>query len=88
MSGSHPGLLQLIREKFRGGPVGLSTLAAALGEEKDTIEDILEPYLIRLGLLERTPRGRCLTPAGLERAAAGDPHEEAPPSDEGQRRLF
>jgi len=61
-------LLTVVLEKFRGGPVGLSTLAAAVGEEKDTIEDIHEPYLIRLGLLERTPRGRCLTPAGREHA--------------------
>ncbi len=84
-------LLQTILEKFRGGPVGLSTIAAALGEEKDTIEDIQEPYLIRLGLLERTPRGRCLTPAGVERARAGGlPHPGAPMAEPppGQKRLF
>jgi Holliday junction DNA helicase RuvB len=63
-------LLRVVLSKFRGGPVGLSTLAAALGEERDTIEDIQEPYLIRLGLLERTPRGRCLTPAGRDHARA------------------
>ena len=50
--------------------MGLSTLAAALGEEKDTVESIQEPYLIRLGLLERTPRGRCLTTGGREYAKA------------------
>jgi Holliday junction DNA helicase RuvB len=84
-------LLETILLKFRGGPVGLSTIAASLGEEKDTIEDIQEPYLLRLGLIERTPRGRCLTPLGVERArAAGGPHEETPPTGEkpGQRRLF
>ncbi len=54
-------LLRAIVEKFRGGPVGLNTLAAATGEEMATIEDVLEPYLIRQGLIERTPRGRIAT---------------------------
>lgn len=60
----HRLLLRVIGEKFSGGPVGLSTLSAALGEEKDSIEDVLEPFLIQNGLLERTPRGRKITPAG------------------------
>jgi Holliday junction DNA helicase RuvB len=47
---------------FAGGPVGLSTLAAAVGEEQDTIEDVYEPYLLQRGFLQRTPRGRCATP--------------------------
>lgn len=51
-------ILESIIEKFKGGPVGLNTIAAATGEEQSTIEDVIEPYLIRLGLLERTPRGR------------------------------
>jgi Holliday junction DNA helicase RuvB len=51
-------LLRTIIEKFGGGPVGLSSLAAAIGEEKDAIEDIYEPYLIQIGFLDRTPRGR------------------------------
>lgn len=51
-------VLQVIIEKFNGGPVGLNTIAAATGEEQSTIEDVIEPYLIRQGLLERTPRGR------------------------------
>ena len=54
-------LLLTIMEKFEGGPVGLDTLAAAISEEKDTIEDVYEPYLIQCGLLERTPRGRRAT---------------------------
>lgn len=54
-------LLSAIVEKFGGGPVGLNTLAAATGEEMATIEDVLEPYLIRQGLIERTPRGRIAT---------------------------
>jgi Holliday junction DNA helicase RuvB len=54
-------LLKTIIDNFKGGPVGLSTLAAATSEEIDTIEDVYEPYLIRIGLLERTPRGRKVT---------------------------
>lgn len=54
-------LLQAVLEKFAGGPVGLDNLAAAIGEERDTIEDVLEPYLIQQGYLMRTPRGRVAT---------------------------
>lgn len=54
-------LLNVIIRKFRGGPVGLNTLAAAMSEEQSTIEDVLEPYLIREGMIERTPRGRVAT---------------------------
>ncbi len=55
-------LLLTIIEKFGGGPVGLDTLAAAIGEEKDTIEDVIEPFLLQGGFLHRTPRGRVATP--------------------------
>jgi Holliday junction DNA helicase RuvB len=61
-------LLAAIAHKFGGGPVGLSTLAVTLGEEPDTIEDVYEPYLLQLGLIQRTPRGRILTELGRERA--------------------
>jgi Holliday junction DNA helicase RuvB len=54
--------LKAIIEKFSGGPVGLDNLAAAIGEEKETIEDVIEPYLIQQGFLMRTPRGRVATP--------------------------
>jgi Holliday junction DNA helicase RuvB len=57
-------ILLAIAERFGGGPVGLSTLAVAIGEETDTLEDVYEPYLLQLGLLQRTPRGRVVTPAG------------------------
>jgi holliday junction DNA helicase RuvB len=57
-------LLAAIAERFGGGPVGLSTLAVALGEEPDTIEDVYEPYLLQLGYLQRTPRGRIITELG------------------------
>ena len=59
-------LLRTIIEKFGGGPVGLNSLAAAIGEEKDAIEDIYEPYLIQIGFLDRTPRGRVATARAYE----------------------
>src|SRR5690242_11660240 len=59
-------LLSAVLRKFDGGPVGLSTLAVALGEEPDTIEDVYEPYLLQLGFLQRTPRGRVITSLGRE----------------------
>jgi Holliday junction DNA helicase RuvB len=64
-------LLRAIAFKFDGGPVGLSTLAVTLGEETDTIEDVYEPYLLQLGFLQRTPRGRVITKLG--RAHIGAP---------------
>ncbi|MGZ4354196.1 MAG: Holliday junction branch migration DNA helicase RuvB [Gaiellaceae bacterium] len=57
-------LLHAITGKFGGGPVGLSTLAVALGEEPETIEDVYEPYLLQLGFIQRTPRGRIVTALG------------------------
>ena len=54
-------LLRTIIEKFNGGPVGISSLAAAISEERDAIEDIYEPFLIQIGFLDRTPRGRVAT---------------------------
>ncbi|MFZ9480261.1 MAG: Holliday junction DNA helicase RuvB C-terminal domain-containing protein, partial [Burkholderiaceae bacterium] len=59
-------LLESIIDKFEGGPVGLDNLAAAIGEAKDTIEDVLEPYLIQQGFLQRTPRGRIATAAAYQ----------------------
>jgi Holliday junction DNA helicase RuvB len=63
-------LLRTIVEKFDGGPVGLSTLAVSLGEEPDTIEDVYEPFLLQLGLIQRTPRGRVITKLGLAHVGA------------------
>jgi len=63
-------LLSAILHKFGGGPVGLSTLAVSLGEESDTIEDVYEPYLLQLGFLQRTPRGRVITALGREHLGA------------------
>jgi len=59
-------ILRTIIEKFEGGPVGLSTLAIAVGEERDTIEDVYEPYLLQQGLIKRTPRGRVAMPRAYE----------------------
>jgi Holliday junction DNA helicase RuvB len=63
-------LLRAIVDKFDGGPVGLSTLAVSLGEEPDTVEDVYEPYLLQLGLIQRTQRGRIATAAGRLRVGA------------------
>ena len=68
-------LLRCVVEKFGGGPVGLSTLAVALGEEPETIEDVYEPFLLQLGFLQRTPRGRIVTDLG--RAHLGAPADSA-----------
>ena len=57
-------LLTLMLEGYGGGPVGLDTLAAGLGEDSATLEAVVEPYLLQLGFLQRTPRGRMVTPAG------------------------
>ena len=59
-------ILETIAIKFSGGPVGLSTLAAAVDEEQETIEDVYEPYLLQQGLLKRTPRGRVITERGFD----------------------
>ena len=61
LNGADRDILKTIIEKFKGGPVGLNTIAAALSEEQATIEEVYEPYLIQLGLLERTPKGRIAT---------------------------
>ncbi len=63
-------LLRTIVHKFDGGPVGLSTLAVSLGEERDTIEDVYEPYLLQLGFIQRTPRGRTITKLGRAHVGA------------------
>jgi holliday junction DNA helicase RuvB len=70
-------LLGAIVEKFGGGPVGLSTLAVTLGEEPDTIEDVYEPFLLQLGFLQRTPRGRIVTKLGRLHIDAPPQHDDA-----------
>jgi Holliday junction DNA helicase RuvB len=75
-------ILLAILEKFQGGPVGLETLAAAIGEDKGTIEDLVEPFLIQRGYLERTPRGRVATRAACSHFGI------EPPARGSQARLF
>jgi Holliday junction DNA helicase RuvB len=68
-------LLRTIIQKFGGGPVGLDTLAAATSEEAETVEDVYEPYLIQLGMLIRTPRGRVVTPRAFQHLGLEDHRE-------------
>ncbi|HRK78351.1 MAG TPA: Holliday junction branch migration DNA helicase RuvB [Thiobacillus sp.] len=70
-------LLSAVVEKFMGGPVGLDNLAAAIGEERDTIEDVLEPFLIQQGYLQRTPRGRIATPLAYRHLGLAAPSGES-----------
>lgn len=69
------GVLDALVHKFQGGPVGLSTLAVAVGEEAETVESVVEPYLVRIGFLGRTPRGRVATPAAYAHLGAAAARE-------------
>jgi len=71
-------LLLTIIEKFNGGPVGLGTISASIHEEKDSIEEIIEPYLIQIGFLDRTPRGRLATPLAYEHFGIKIPGSKVP----------
>ena len=70
--------MRAICTKFDGGPVGLSTLAVAVGEEQDTIEDVYEPFLLKEGLIKRTPRGRAATSAAYEHLGLEAPSPDGP----------
>jgi holliday junction DNA helicase RuvB len=70
-------LLEAVIHKFDGGPVGLDNIAASIGEERDTIEDVIEPYLIQQGYLQRTPRGRVATLAAFRHLGLQPPQREA-----------
>jgi len=74
-------VLKTIIEKYNGGPVGLNTIAASISEEQDTIMDVVEPYLLQLGFLDRTPQGRVATKSAYE-------HLNLPYTEEGQPRLL
>ncbi|HEX3541147.1 MAG TPA: Holliday junction branch migration DNA helicase RuvB, partial [Acidimicrobiales bacterium] len=73
-------ILEALCARFAGGPVGLSTLAVSVGEESDTVEDVYEPFLMQLGLLMRTPRGRVATPAAWRHVGLEPPATAGPPS--------
>ncbi|MGB0765379.1 MAG: Holliday junction DNA helicase RuvB C-terminal domain-containing protein, partial [Luminiphilus sp.] len=83
-------LLLMLIEKFEGGPVGIDSLAAALSEERGTLEDVLEPYLIQQGYLIRTPRGRMVTQAAYQhfglKAPQKSDHQNLPLNLEGEDR--
>ncbi len=73
-------ILDAVCRRFGGGPVGLSTLAVSVGEETETVEDVYEPFLLQLGLLMRTPRGRVAMPAAWQHLGLDSPaHAPAPP---------
>ena len=72
-------LLRTVLDKFAGGPVGVDNLAAAIGEERDTIEDVLEPFLIQQGFLQRTPRGRLATALAYRHFGLAPPREAVNP---------
>jgi holliday junction DNA helicase RuvB len=76
-------LLLTIIEQFNGGPVGIETLAAAISEERDTIEDIYEPFLMQKGLLDRTPRGRMATRRAYSHLRCGSA-PDVPPAAQGR----
>ena len=69
-------LLEILIKKFNGGPVGLTTLAMSMGEEAETLESLAEPFLLRKGLLARTPRGRMATGAGWNHLGLTPPQSE------------
>jgi Holliday junction DNA helicase RuvB len=69
--------LQLIIDHFQGGPVGIQNLCVSLGEELDTLEDVVEPYLIQSGLVQRTPRGRAVTNLAYAHLGCEKPSEGA-----------
>ena len=69
-------LLEAVIHRFDGGPVGLDNVAASIGEERDTIEDVIEPYLIQQGYLQRTPRGRIATLAAYRHLGVTPPRPE------------
>jgi Holliday junction DNA helicase RuvB len=81
-------ILRTICEKFDGGPVGLSTLAVAVGEEQDTIEDVYEPHLLREGLIKRTPRGRAATLAAFAHLGLEAPVDSSGPESVSAPGLF
>ena len=75
-------VLDVLCVRFDGGPVGISTLAVAVGEERETVEEVAEPFLVRMGFLARTPRGRVATPAAWAHLGLGTPSRGRGPTDE------
>ena len=82
LDGADRRYLTLIAESYQGGPVGVETIAAALSESRDAIEEVIEPYLLQQGLIQRTPRGRMLAQKAWTHLGL------APPRPPGQAELF
>ena len=82
LDGADRRYLRLIAEHYQGGPVGVETLSAALSEARDAIEEVIEPYLLQQGLIQRTPRGRMLAPRAWSHLGL------APPAATDQERLL
>ena len=78
-------MLKTIADSYDGGPVGLETLAATVGEEAVTIEDVYEPYLMQIGFLSRTPRGRCITRTACEHLGIDFPSKQDKKNRSGQQ---
>lgn len=81
-------MLRAMIEHFRGGPVGLDTIAASIGEESQTIEDVYEPYLMQIGFLQRTPRGRVVTPSAYRHLGLPEPGGAADSAESGEGPLL
>ena len=79
-------MIEVLCRHFGGGPVGISTLAVAVGEERETVEEVAEPFLVRMGFLARTPRGRVATAAAWRHLGLSPP--PAPPAAPGDQSLF
>ena len=73
LDGADRRYLKLIAEQYSGGPVGIETISAALSESRDSLEEVLEPYLLQQGLIQRTPRGRALAKGGWEHLGLSPP---------------
>ncbi|MEO1680993.1 MAG: Holliday junction branch migration DNA helicase RuvB [Pseudomonadota bacterium] len=86
LDGADQRYLRLIAENYAGGPVGLETMAAALAESRDALEEVIEPYLLQQGLIQRTPRGRMLAPKGWAHLGLRAP--DIPTAKDDQRGLF
>lgn len=80
--------LTMIADIYKGGPVGADTLAAGLSEPRDTIEEVIEPYLIQLGMVARTARGRCLNDRGWQHLGLTPPNGPPPNGQIAQGGLF
>ena len=76
LDGADRRYLQLIAEQYSGGPVGIETISAAISESRDALEEVIEPYLLQMGLIQRTPRGRMLASGGWKHLGIEPPKSQ------------